>query len=142
VPDEAGAQPGSAISGQAILVTGRRAGRDVDGGRTTVRSPLFRVPADGAASVRLRYWVALGAGATEADGLRVHLVGPRGGRVATLLEVAGDGTRQEADWRTLEARLPEGLGRRLLAIELEAVDAGRDALVEAGVDQVRVTLDR
>jgi hypothetical protein len=141
VPAGAGAQPGSAISGQAVLVTGRAAGHDVDDGRTTIRSPLFTVPADGAASLRLRYWVALGAGATQADGLRVHLVGRRGGRVATLLEVSGDGTRREADWRTLETRLPEGLGGRLLAVELEAADVGGDALVEAGVDQVRVTAD-
>ena len=68
------------------------AGEDVDRGRTTVRSPLFVVPADGRATVRLRYWVGLSRDATRRDGLRVHLVDAAGTRLATLAAVSGTGS--------------------------------------------------
>ncbi len=130
-------QLGSAVSGRSVLITGRGAGHDVDDGRTTVRSPLIRLPADGVATLRLRYWVGLAKGATAADGLRVHIVDGDGDRLATLLEVAGTGAKRKPDWRALAKPLPENLAGRRVAIELEAVDAGAGAIVEAAVDQVR-----
>jgi carboxypeptidase T len=141
VPAKAGPQLGTATSGMAVLVTGRRAWDDVDGGRTTVRSPRFRVPANGSPTLRLRYWVALGPGATREDGLRVHLVDEEGARVVTLFRARGTGERRTAKWRTLRRAIPAHLAGQRIAIELEAVDAGSDSLVEAAVDDVRVTVD-
>jgi hypothetical protein len=138
-PSPAGLQLGSAVSGSAALVTGARAGEDVDRGRTTVRSPLFLVPADGRATVRLRYWVGLSRDATRRDGLRVHLVDAAGTRLATLAAVSGSGHRREPAWRTLSAPVPPGLAGLAVAIELAAVDAKGDTTVEVGVDEVRVT---
>ncbi len=132
-------QLGSAVSGEAVLITGRRPGHDVDGGRTTVRSPWFTMPADGIASLRLRYWVGMSARATPSDGFGVHLVDRDGTRVATLKRIGGNGSRRTPAWRSLDKRLPKGLAGQRLAIELEAVDAGDGAIVEAAVDQVRVT---
>jgi hypothetical protein len=71
----------------------------------------------------------------------VHLVDPDGARLATLHEVSGTGVRREPDWRTLRARIPPELAGQRVGILLEAVDAGGDAHVEVGVDDVRVTLD-
>lgn len=140
VPAKAGPQLGSAASGMSVLVTGRRAWDGVDGGHTTVRSRRFRLPADRPATLRLRYWVALGPNATAEDGLRVHLVDEGGGRVATLFRVRGSGERRAARWRTLSRAIPGGLAGQRISIELEAIDAGADSLVEAAVDDVRVTL--
>lgn len=140
-PKRSRLQLGSAASGAAVLVTGRKPGHDVDGGRTTMRSPLVRLPADGRATLRLRYWVGLGKAATAADGLRVHLVDADGARLATLLEVSGNGSKRKPAWKSLKQGLPGRLGGQRVAIELVAVDAGSGALVEAAVDQVRITAD-
>jgi murein tripeptide amidase MpaA len=134
-------QLGSAISGSAVLVTGRRAGEDVDRGRTTVRSPLFLVPADGRATVRLRYWVGFARDATRRDGLRVHLVDAAGTRLATVASVSGTGQRRAPSWRTMKAPVPPGLAGIAVSIELAAVDAKGDSTVEVGIDEVRVTAD-
>ena len=128
-------------SGRSVLVTGRKAGRDVDGGTTTIRSPRFRAPSSKAASVRLDYWVGLSAAAGPDDGLRIHLVDDDGTRVATLLAISGDGDGRAPRWKKLKAAIPVEQRGAWLAIELEAIDGGADAVVEAGIDQVRVRLD-
>jgi carboxypeptidase T len=132
-------QLGSAASGQSVLITGRRPGRDVDGGRTSVRSPLITLPAGGQATLRMRYWVGLSGAATSQDGLRVRLVDRDGQPLATLLEISGSGSKRKPAWRSLVRPLPNDLGVRRVAVELVAVDAGDDATVEAAVDDVRVT---
>jgi aminopeptidase S len=139
-PSRRGLQLGSAASGQAVLVTGRRRGHDVDRGRTTVRSPLITIPAGGRrATLRLRYWVGLSPSAGQHDGLRVQLVDADGVRVAALATVAGERKRRLPRWRTLKRAIPAELAGQRVAIQLVAVDAGRDSIVEVGVDDVRIT---
>ncbi|MFV2062977.1 MAG: M14 family metallopeptidase [Chloroflexota bacterium] len=140
-PVAGGLQLGDAASGRFVLVTGRAAGRDVDGGRTTVRSPLFRIPADGRATLRLRYWVGLSSNATGQDGLRVRLVDKNGALLAELLAVSGNGQRRAPRWRGLTRILPADRAGELVAIELRAVDGGAGSTVETGIDQVRVSAD-
>jgi carboxypeptidase T len=130
-------QLGGATSGRAILGTGPG---DVDGGRTTIRSPLVRLPDDGRAFLHLRHWVGLSASANENDGFRVHIVDPDGVRLATLLEISGNGGRRQPAWRRLQARIPAELAGQRVGVLLEAIDMGQDATVEVGVDDVRVTL--
>lgn len=130
-----------ATSGRAVLVTGRAKGRDVDRGRTTVRSRAIRLPEDATATLRLRYWVGMDGAADEADRFRVRLVDPSGGdTLATALAIDGDGRSHKPRWRSLAYRIPDELRGQRVAIELVAVDAGRDATVEAGVDDVRITV--
>lgn len=136
-----GLQLGSASSGQGVLVTGRGRGRDVDGGRTTVRSPLIDIPAERQATLRLRYWLGLSPSAGQHDGLRVHLVDAGGVRLATLATVSGERRRREPRWRSLTRSVPAELAGRRLAIQLVAVDEGRDSTVEVGIDDVRITVD-
>ena len=121
------------------MVTGRQPGHDVDGGRTTARSPYFTVSANGKGRVKLRYWVGLTASAGPDDGFAVRLIDSDGKRVKVLHKVLGNGTRQAPKWRAIDKRFPAELAGKRVAIELEAVDAGGDAIVEAAVDQVRVT---
>lgn len=140
-PARSSRQLTSAASGRAVLVTGRARGRDVDRGRTTIRSRAIRLPEDATATLRLRYWVGMSATATSRDRFRVRLVDPSdGSTLAQALAVDGDGRARTPRWRTLAYRIPNELRGRRVAIELVAVDAGRDATVEAGVDDVRITL--
>ena len=132
-------QLGSAASGRSVFVTGRQPGHDVDGGSTTVRSPYFTVPANGRGRLKLRYWVGLSANAGADDGLAIRLVDTEGRRVKVLHKVSGNGRKQRPVWRSLDKAFPRALAGSRVAIEIEAVDAGPNAMVEAGVDQVRVT---
>ena len=133
-------QLGSAISGRAILVTGRGAGKDVDGGRTTVRSRSIRLPSGKDASLKLRYWVGMSAGATSDDRFRVRLVRPSDGKtLATALTIEGHGSRTPV-WKSLSWSIPESLRGKKVAVELWAADTGSDTTVEAGVDDVRITV--
>jgi carboxypeptidase T len=138
VPGKGWLQLGSARSGASVLVTGRPAGHDVDGGNTTMRSPLFRLPGNGRATLQLRYWVGLSGSAGANDGLRVHVVDAGGKRLATLLKVSGTGRKRSPAWKTLAASMPLGHGGQQVAIELVAVDNDSDATVEVGIDEVRV----
>jgi hypothetical protein len=139
-PAASGYQLGTASSGQAVLVTGRATGHDVDHGRTTVRSRGVRLPDDRVATLRLRYWVGMSSSADANDRFRIRLVRPSDGTVlATALAVDGDGTSHKPSWRTLAFTIPGGLRGQRVAVELVAVDAGGDATVEAGVDDVRIT---
>jgi hypothetical protein len=143
VPESGRYQVRRAASGRAVLVTGRVAGVDVDGGRTTVRSPAFRVPGGREARLALRYWVGLSGAASADDGLRIMVVEPDTGTVvAEVLTVSGDGSSQRPEWRSLVAPIAASASARRLAIELVAVDdPATDAVVEAGVDNPRVTLE-
>jgi hypothetical protein len=69
----------------------------------------------------------------------VRIVDPTGNRLATLHRVRGKGSTRLPKWKALVKPLPTSLAGRRVAIELEAVDRAPGAMVEAGVDQLRVT---
>ena len=137
------ARPGAGSSESGPRAGAARVRARVSRGRwrTTIRSPLFRLPDDGRARLHLRWWLGHDRDAGPNDGLRVHLVDADGDQLTTLLEVSGDGKRREPVWRKLTARIPSELAGQRVGVLLEAADAGDDATVEAGVDDVRVTLD-
>jgi hypothetical protein len=62
-----------------------------------------------------------------------------GVRLATLATISVDGDRRKPRWRTLKRTVPAELAGQRVAIQLVAVDGGRDSTVEVGVDDVRVT---
>jgi hypothetical protein len=83
----------------------------------------------------------MSSGATPDDRFRVRLVDPDDGQTLALaLAVDGDRRSHQPRWRSLAYRIPPELRGRRVAVELVAVDAGRDARVEAGVDDVRITV--
>ncbi len=141
IPAASTLQQGTAISGRAVLVTGRLHGQDVDGGRTSVRSRTVHLPLHRAATLRLRYWAGLSASAGPHDRFRVRLVEPSSGHVlATALSVHGSGKVRKPAWRSLVFAIPASLRGVDVAIELSAADTGPDSVVEAGVDDVRITI--
>ncbi len=140
-PVGGGRQLGSAISGRSILVTGRHTGADVDGGRTTIRSRSIHLPSSKAATLRLRYWVGMSSRVTANDRFRVLLVRPSDGHVlATALTATGSRGARTPRWRSLRFAIPAGLRGEDVAVQLYAADVGADATLEAGVDDVRITV--
>jgi carboxypeptidase T len=127
----------TASSGQSVLATGLAAGHDVDGGTTTVRSPVIHLPGD-ATSLHLRYWVGLGSDATAGDSFVIRLVTADGALLKRPLTVNGDGTAHAPLWQTLNYPIPLELAGQDIRIELRATDGNADSGVEAGVDQVRI----
>ncbi|MCU0483117.1 MAG: zinc carboxypeptidase [Chloroflexi bacterium] len=134
-------QPGTAPSAMRVLATGLAAGtsaraNDLDGGVTTVLAPAIDLPAGAGQRLTLRWSFAHGADATADDYLRVTVEGESGSAVA--LDVAGAPTLRGAAWRVLDFSLDEFAGQRV-RIRVQAADEGAESLVEAQVDDVRVT---
>ena len=122
---------------------GRPPGVDVDGGRTTIRSRSVHLPSGRAATLRLRYWVghvhrrhrrATGSGSAgrPSDG---HVL------ACALTALTGRG-RVHGGRRGAPARSPSRhaarRGRRRASCTPST--PGADATVEAGVDDVRITV--
>lgn len=140
--DSSGAkQLGTTTSGSNDLVTARLAGasagaNDVDGGVTSIRSPAITLPATGTLTLTFSQYLAYGSNATSADFLRVSVVGPS--TTSVVFQRLASATDVDGAWATATASLNAfaGLTVRLL---IEAADAGTASLVEAGIDDVRIT---
>jgi hypothetical protein len=130
-----------ATSGIRVLVTGATAGssasaNDLDGGVTTIQSPPIVLPTSFGQRLTFRYAFGHGASATSADWLRVEVV--EGGTATTVFEIRGSGTDRDATWRT-STRLMDAWAGETVRLRVSANDGGADSLVEAAIDDVRVT---
>ncbi|WP_347404785.1 M28 family metallopeptidase [Micromonospora sp. WMMD1102] len=133
-------QLGTTVSGSFDLVTGPLAGstageHDVDGGVTSIGSPPVSLPADGTLTLEFAWYLAHLSNASSADYLRVRMVG---GSTRTLLEVVGAASNRAAAWQTASADVSAFAGQSV-RIVVEAADAGGASLVEAAVDDLRIT---
>ena len=135
-------QLGSCTSGTNCLVTGRLAGADaraddVDGGRTSITSPLIALPPDGIVNLTARWYVAHLDDTTGADEIRVRVVPAGGAPLVTVL-------RQPVTlpwagrWSALSIDLGSYAGTSVRLV-FDVGDAAADSLVEAGFDDVTVT---
>ena len=136
-----GQQLGTTVSGVNDLVTGRLAGgaagaHDMDGGVTTIPSPAITLPATGTLTLSL----LLLPGAPQQLVQRGLPAGLRG-RQHDHAGVPGAGRRRHR-------RRGLGHGQRVnisafagqtVRIRIEAADASTASLVEAAVDDVRIT---
>ncbi|HZJ66961.1 MAG TPA: PKD domain-containing protein [Kofleriaceae bacterium] len=130
-------QLGTAASGRFDLVTGALAGgnagvNDVDGGVTSIQSPVIAIPEGGTVTLSLSYYFAHLDNATAADFFRVSVVGAT---TATLIEEVGNGANQDAAFirRAVDISAFAGQSVRIL---IEAADLETGSLVEAAVDDV------
>jgi carboxypeptidase T len=133
-------QLGTTVSGVNDLVTGRLAGAaagefDVDGGVTSVRSPAIALPSGGTQRLSFSYYLAHGSNATSADYFRVKVIGAT---TATVLNDAGAAVDRDAAWTSASVDISAFAGQTV-RIQFEAADAGTASLVEAAVDDVRIT---
>lgn len=135
-------QLGTVPSGSAALVTAYRAGSgansyDVDGGTTSVQSPAIKLPGTAGQKLTFRYYLAHGSNASSADALRVSIV-EDGGTTTTVLLEQGAANDDDAAWANASIPLDAWAGTTI-RVRFEATDGGSASLVEAAVDDVRVT---
>ncbi|MEV4371164.1 M14 family zinc carboxypeptidase [Nonomuraea sp. NPDC049637] len=133
-------QLGTTVSGTNDLVTGRLAGAaagdyDLDGGVSSIQSPPITLPSTGTLSLSLSWYLAHGSNASSADYFRVRVVG---GTTTTVLQQAGAATNRNGAWAVATADLTAYAGQTV-RILIDAADASGASLVEAGVDDVKIT---
>ena len=133
-------QLGTTVSGSNDMVTGRLAGssagaNDIDGGVTSVRSPTIALTGGTTYRLNLSYYLAHGTNSSTGDFLRVRVVGST---TSTVLQELGAADNDNGAWATATADLTPFAGQTV-RIVIEAADAAGASLVEAAVDDVRVT---
>ena len=134
-------QLGTTPSGSRAFVTGAPAGAsansyDLDG-RTTIRSAVIGLPAAAGQKLTFRYVFAHDSHSTSADHLRAFVEAQDGTRTA-VFTVSGRATDVDGTWRTATVSLDAWAGQSI-HLRFEAMDGGRNNLVEAEIDDVRVT---
>ncbi|WP_328469396.1 M28 family metallopeptidase [Actinoplanes sp. NBC_00393] len=130
----------AAAGGSYALITGATAGssagaNDLDGGVTTLLSPSITLPS-GTLTLNLSWYLAHLNNATSADYLRVRVVS--GSTTTTVLSQSGAASNKAAAWATATANLSAYAGQTI-RLQIEAADAGTASLVEAAVDNLRIT---
>jgi len=138
--DSGAKQLGTTVSGTNDLVTARLAGasagvNDVDGGVTSIRSPAIALPATGNLTLSFSWYLAHGSNATSADFFRVSVVGST---TSVVLQQLGSAVNRNGAWATATANLNAFAGQTV-RILIEAADASTASLLEAGVDDVKIT---
>ncbi|GAA4555027.1 hypothetical protein GCM10023193_00230 [Planotetraspora kaengkrachanensis] len=133
-------QLGTTASGSFDLVTGASAGTaagdfDVDGGVTSIRSPLITLPSSGTLTLSFSWYLGHGSNSSSADYLRVRVVG---NTTSTVFQQLGAATDRDAAWSTASVSL-SGFAGQQVRILVDAADASGASLVEAGVDEVKIT---
>ena len=133
-------QLGTTTSGVNDLVTARLAGssagvNDIDGGVTSIRSPAIALPATGTLTLTFNQYLAHGSNATSADFLRVSVVGTT---TSVVFQRIGSATDVDGVWAAASANISAFAGQTIRLV-VEAADAGTASLVEAGIDDVRIT---
>jgi carboxypeptidase T len=134
-------QLGTTVSGVSDLVTGRLAGasageHDVDGGVTTITSGPIALTGHNGYTLQFSQYLAHGSNSSSADYLRV---GARAGSTTTwLFTRSGAAANRNGAWSTSSVSLNAFAGQTIQLV-VEAADASTASLVEAGVDDVRIT---
>jgi hypothetical protein len=134
-------QLGTTVSGTNDLVTARLAGssagaNDVDGGTTSIQSPLIALPSTGTLSLSFSYYMAHLNNSSSADFLRVSIVS--GSTTTQVFQETGAANTDAAAWASTSVSLNAFAGQSV-RILIQAADASTASLVEAAVDDVRIT---
>jgi aminopeptidase S len=129
------------VSGSFALVTGATAGasagaNDVDGGTTTIRSPAITLPS-GTLTLGFSWYLAHLNNSSSADYFRVSVVSSTG-TATTVFSQAGAASNRAAAWQAATVNLSAYAGQTV-RLQVEAADTGTASLVEAAVDDLRVT---
>ncbi|MFG1997588.1 M28 family peptidase [Spirillospora sp. NPDC048911] len=130
----------AAAGGTSSLVTGASAGssagdNDVDGGVTSIQSAAITLPT-GSLSLSFSWYLGHLNNASSADYVRVRVVGSSG--TTTVLNTTGAASNRSASWQTATADISAYAGQSV-RILVDAADASGASLVEAGIDNVKIT---
>jgi carboxypeptidase T len=134
-------QLGTTVSGSNDLVTGRLAGtdagtHDVDGGVTSIRSPVINLPSTGTLTLSFWYYLAHGSNSSAADYFRVSIV--HNGGTTPVFTKNGAASNVNAVWTPATVNLTPYAGQSIRFL-IEAADLSTASLVEAAVDDVTIT---
>ncbi|HET8657415.1 MAG TPA: M14 family zinc carboxypeptidase [Micromonosporaceae bacterium] len=134
-------QLGTTVSGAFDLVTGPLAGvgagdYDIDNGTTSMRSPAITLPTTGTLTLSLSWYLAHGSNSSSADFFRVSVV--HSGGTTSVFSQLGAAANRDGAWATATVNLSAYAGQSV-RILVQAADASTASLVEAGVDDVRIT---
>ena len=135
-------QLGTTVSGVNDLVTGPLAGaagagtNDIDGGVTSILSPEITLSGGTNFTLSFSYYLAHGTNSSTADFFRVSIV--VGSTVTTVFQELGGTEDDDAVFTTGTVNLSQFAGQTI-RIRIEAADASGASLVEAGVDDLRIT---
>jgi carboxypeptidase T len=134
-------QSTTVTSGSIALVTGAAAGsthsaNDLDGGSTSVRSPEIALPS-AVGQLTFRYYLAHSSTSSSADKFEAFVEESDGTRTLVRSEVGAANTDRPA-WASATIALTPWAGQTI-QIVFVATDGAADSIVEAAVDDVRVT---
>ncbi len=134
-------QLGTTVSGVNDLVTGRLAGTsagayDVDGGQTTITSPAIALTGGTSYKLAFSYYLAHGTNSSSADFLRVKI---KGATTTQVFQELGAADNDNGAWASTTVTIPSTFNGQTVQIVVEAADASTASLVEAAIDDVRVT---
>ncbi len=121
------------------LVTGPLAGSsvgsyDVDGGSTSVRSPLIVLPEGHDLTLTFSYYFAHASNSSNTDYLRVKVVGSQSTQILQELGASND---DDARWQTFTYDL-SGFAGQTIYILIQVADTSTESLVEAAIDDVLI----
>ncbi len=124
------------------LVTGLPAGaeaavNDVDGGITSIQSPMIALPAGSTLRLSFHYYVGFTATGTSVDFFRVRIVGANGA-AQTIFTRRASGSREASAWTSQSVLISAWAGQNV-RIRFEAGDLSPNSIVEAGVDDVVIS---
>ena len=135
-------QLGTTVSGSFDLVTGGAAGasagdNDIDGGVTSITSPPIALTGGTSYALAFQSYLANGSNSSSADFLRVRVL-QSGSTLTTVYQAAGAAVDVDGVWGARSVSLNAFAGQTVRLV-VDAADASGASLVEAGVDDVRVT---
>ena len=110
---------------------------DVDGGVTTIQSPAIALPT-GTLSLTFSFYLAHGTNATNADFFRAFVVNSAGTATQVFQEL-GAADNDDAAYVTTAPISLNAFAGQTVRIRFQAADAATASLVEAAVDDVRIT---
>jgi hypothetical protein len=134
-------QLGTTASGSLAFSTGGLAGasanaNDLDG-TTTLRSVPITLPSTAGQQLFFRYVFAHGANSSTADKL-VASIEDSGGTRTPVATFTGSATDVDGAWKYIYAPMDTWAGQTV-RIVFKAIDGGPDSLVEAEIDDIRIT---
>jgi len=135
-------QLGTTVSGVNDLVTGPLLGaagagtNDIDGGTTSTLSPAITLSGGTNFTLTFSYYLAHGTNSSTADFFRVRIM--VGSTLTTVFQELGGTENDNAVFTTATVNLSQFAGQTI-RILIEAADASTASLVEAAVDDVRIT---
>jgi carboxypeptidase T len=135
-------QVGRAVSGRMGFFTGVAAGtsaaaNDLDGGRTSLTSPVITLPARAGQKLQYRWTFATDTTSVYGDELRVEVIDVATSTATTVAGARG-GVQRDGAWRLASVNLDAWAGKAI-RLRVSATDTGVNGIIEAGFDDVRVT---